>query len=368
MKSKDTISKKKVAQITWINYRNYGTFLQGYALQNVIRSLGYDTKIIDDNRYIKRNWKYYVGSFLHIVLHPIGYLQLIQRKKKFIDFADRYLSIDTNCKSNEAIDTHYDIMVCGSDQIWSVNLPDHHNGYYFLSWTNKPKISYAPSLGGSEASEIFQSQLYDWIKDFKAVSVREEEGAKIVRNSGITDVTVVADPTLLLSADDWDKVANNPQIDSPYILLYLLTYNKKYCEFARKEASSKGKKLVILYTGIEGLKQFADITVVPGPSEFIGLIKNADSVITDSFHGTIFSIIYKKTFVSLLRFSSDSKNNQNSRIYNLGKKLNVTSNIYSESDLKKGFPARPDYVKVSKLISDLKEYSIDFLKNALKYG
>ena len=183
---------------------------------------------------------------------------------------------------------------------------------------------------------------------------------------------MVLDPTLLLPREEWDKMAVTPRIPEPYIFVYLLGNNRSHRIMIKKIARQLNLKIVFLphihfrYNIAD--RNFGDYNLYEiGPAEFIGLIKNAEMVITDSFHGCVFSIIYEKNFWALKRHEDIERVNMNSRLYTLFDNLGLndrlveeTTNIDAAKLLKK-----PDYASVSKRLDSIRQSSADFLLNSI---
>ncbi len=179
------------------------------------------------------------------------------------------------------------------------------------------RIAYAPSIGLSEFPEEYSADLKEKVNRFDYLSVRETAGQKIIEPLTDIDVKVVLDPTLLLTGEQWSKIAKPPKIKEPYIFLYLFgnrPYIGEFVEYVRKQT---GLRVVCIpYTEREKNSEYVQIYDA-GPCEFLGLIKNASLVITDSFHATAFSINFNTPFYSLLRNDDSDKVNMNSRIFSI---------------------------------------------------
>ena len=317
---------KKTATITWSNHNNFGTFLQAYALQFILKKLGYCNDIIDDQRIINASYR---KSYIIEVFRPIYRILksiilnefLFKRKTKsseflFNEFKIKHLDINSSYKDLKEVDLFYDSFICGSDQIWSP-LPGIYNPFYFMSFTKKTKLSYAPSIGVNSIDNSFKLLLKNHLSEFKDISVREDKAREILSDITKRDVKTLIDPTLLLSSDEWNSLISHIQIKKEdYVLCYLLTFNLNYINKIIEFAKTKNLKIKIFGTNKNYAKYFDDVIFV-GPSEFLFYIKNSTYFFTDSFHGTIFSIIFKIKFIVFKRFEDKDPKCQNSRIYNL---------------------------------------------------
>ena len=369
------MTRVKTATITWISYKNFGTYLQAYALQQALKKNGYDNSIISDqcivDQIIKEQLKpKNVRTFLSFYLSPLKRLFVtkdVNRENSdscYNLFAEKYLRIDYNWKSFEDLDKNYDAFVCGSDQIWAPIVT--FNAFYYLGFTSKPKIAYAPSIGTFYYPEEKVAEVRPYLQKFTALSIREEQGTEIVRKQFGLECQTVLDPTLLLDKTEWETLVNQKEkSEGKYILCYLLTYNEVYLN--RVKAFAEDKKLPIkIFITDKRTIDYADIPLYVGPQEFITEIKNAEYFFTDSFHGTVFAIHFEKQFYSFKRFKDDAANNQNSRIVNLFNKLKITDHFLGEEDLSMiNFSEKIDYTSVKELLSIEQGKSITYLTNSL---
>ena len=357
--------------VTWISYNNLGTVLQAYALQRVVNSLGYRNEIISDEKIlaqqnhvsfisrIRSNWRrLFSFSFYRFSLGKR------QSNQLFNKFKSKYLKINNSWTSEGELQKRYDIFICGSDQIWSSILP--LNLFYYLGFTTKPKIAYAPSIGVAFFPESRKKIVKPYLEDFSNLSVREEIGKNLIASFINKHISVVLDPTLLLDQLEWRRLIPNTTTTKKKVLCYFLTFNKKYIESVSAFAKQKRLPLYIVITDQRFIK-YADCSLYIGPAEFISEISSASYIFTDSFHGTVFSILFNKKFLTFERFSKDASNNQNSRIYNLLNRLELTDCLIKFEDFaeKLSLPYI-NYEKVSKNLDTFRSYSLDYLKNALE--
>ena len=220
------------------------------------------------------------------------------------------------------------------------------------------KIAFSASFGIRELPEQFKQKTADALKSFKAISVREDSGKKIVEElTGRTDVEVLVDPTMLLTPEEWDKVSKKPkQLNfDKYILCYFLgelsEKRKKEIERVAKENDCK----------IINILDKKDPFYETGPSEFLYLEKNAFLICTDSFHSSVFAILYNRPFIVFDR--EDSLVKMNSRLDTLLKKFELEDRRY-EGEIKKE-QLKTDYTKAYEILEKEREKSMKFLKKAL---
>lgn len=318
----------KTALITFHAPYNYGSCLQAYALQFFITKLGYENTIINyrfkgqrDAYKLIRSSNNYADYIKDILQLPI-FFKKVKRKNKFEYFIARYLTCTKEyCEPEELsfISNDYDVFISGSDQIWNkhaneLNLQPWKYLYpYLLSFTNKKKISYASSIGSTSDQEIID-HMVKYINDFSFISSREVSTAN--RLSGILDrkILSVVDPTLLLNKEDYISSFNLAKNNcKPYIFYYSLSgihtvFN--HLRFLKKFAKSHNYQIII-NTPYAYIPSFGNVInyIDIGPIEFLSLIYNSSVVVTDSFHGTVFSLIFEKQFYSLCKnkMSADSR-------------------------------------------------------------
>lgn len=203
------------------------------------------------------------------------------------------------------------------------------------------------------------------IERFKYLSIREEQGRKIINELCGKDAKVVLDPTLLLSSDEWNNIAVTTNQKSPYILCYFLGNNKETWNHVEKLSAKINIPIKIIPIFTKDYKRGHDVVNGVGPGEFLDLVKNASFICTDSFHGTIFSIIFEKPFYTYERFSNKDKNSQNSRIYNILNILRLQSRLVKDKSIVGDNPLLCDYAETREILKEKREESIAFLRKVL---
>lgn len=369
----------QVAIVTWCTYTNFGTYLQAYALQNYISGLGYEVKILDDSSIIPipKTLRY---RLLHPIKEQIKFLlkpsfrkldkQDIRSKGLYKSFRDDYLVIDKYIHPLQDLDKKYDIYVCGSDQIWSpIGFDtDENKDFYFASFSKNRKIAYASSIGVSKIPEKYTNHYKQLLSSFSSLSSRENNGVNELAHITNKSVEHVVDPTLLLSKDQWTdllaKEGNNGLSKERYVLLYLLTYNLSYIQNAIVFAKRNNLELKVIHS--IGVSMNDLRTEDAGPIEFMKLIKNASFIFTDSFHGTIFSIIFEKQFITFKRFKDEDKNSQNSRVYDLLNQLKFGDRLKGEDSHARENYESIDYANVQTTLESFVQSSKNYLVKALK--
>jgi hypothetical protein len=261
----------------------------------------------------------------------------------------------------------FSAFICGSDQIWA---PNQFNSYYFLDFVNESqkKIAYAPSIGLSCISSKYKDEYARLISSISCLSVRGDEDAKLLKTQFGIKAESVLDPTMLLNAQDWEKYLSGDRIyRDAYIFCYLLGDQQIHIDAVVRFAAKKNLHLIVVAPHLKKASCMdADLRCDLGPAEWLRAIKDARYVITDSYHGMLFSIIFRKDFFEILRFSSDDPICQNSRIASIANKFDLENRV-----LPFGCQEIPllgtsiDYTKVFKLLDTEKYKSMAFLRNSL---
>lgn len=358
----------KTATITWICYRNFGTYLQAYALQQVVKQLGHENYIIYDKHFAKhvkppKSLKDVLRKIYGTVAQTIRFPQHFKVNRCYERFLKEHLQIDYQVTTTDGLGDRYDAFLCGSDQIWSVYLD--FEPYYFLGFPAKRKIAYAPSLGTGICTAAYEKNAIPLIRQFDYLSTREEVGTALLLKYIDKPIQTVVDPTLLLDGTTWDKLTQIVD-EEKYLLCYFLSSNEWYINHAKQYAKEKGLKLYILGTNPH-YRDFADTVIYGGPQEFLSYIKYAEFVFTDSFHATIFSIHFHKNFQTFKRFEDGKGNDQNARLYNLFEKLHIDDHFVGKADqFQPDCNTSVNWVEVDNYLQDLRDFSLSYLKNSLK--
>lgn len=362
---------KKVAIFTLNGYYNYGNRLQNYALQEVLKSFGYEVDTIRINRseeisLLKRlmsisSFKEFLGKIKkRILIYTTKDIK--KRENIFKKFSKEYIKESERIifKDSEAVELNdkYDFFVTGSDQVWNpYNL--HGTTFYFLTFAHVEKrIAYAPSFGISEIPEDYIERYSKWLNEMTNISVREETGAEIIKRLTGRKAPVLIDPTLLLTKEKWLAISNKATIknEKKYLLTYFLDSVPNEFKKQIKDLSDSNNLQIINLADIKDKTAY-----ITGPSEFIDYINNCSIFCTNSFHGAVFSILMEKPFIIYERSGTSIY----SRIDTLLEKFNLNSrksvNIKTNADA-----FNVDYSNVKVLLDKEREKSIKYLKDALK--
>ncbi len=375
---------KKVGLITYYG-ENYGGMLQAYALQTCIKSFGYECELIsDDFLHVpskRKRMKGKIRNILALAKNPFGYMKRrravrsdaersMLRSAKFQAFLRRNLDIYQTGYThyNQYVENPpvYDTYICGSDQIWNPNLYCD-NGFYFGDFVpeNREVVSYASSIGVASVTEKQGEFLKKNLKKLSHISVRENEGADLVEMLTGTRPQVVLDPTLLLTKEQWEEIAVTEKEEKSYILCYLFG-ERDYIGRVKEELKKLTGLPIVCFPYVAREYAGNDEKVFDAdPAEFVGLIKNAAYVLTDSFHATAFSLNLGVPFFSLLRFADSEKNGMNSRLYTILGELELRDRIIDEDGTITEDMLKMDFSKAHRLLAKRRERDTLYLQEIL---
>lgn len=329
---------KKVGILTINDYTNYGNRLQNYATQEVLLSLGLDVETVVNATNLK---------------DPI---------KSFKEFSRKYIK-ETNYNISvdnfpENIGLRYDYFVTGSDQVWNPSFR-HFSEIDFLRFAPKHKrVAYAASFGISTIPEEHIDNFKLWISEMAYLSVRESAGASIIKDLTERDAIVLVDPTLMLSSEKWLSISKPAKCkpSKKYIATYFLgDIELEYRDIIIDIAQKKDLEIVhLIDKGNKGL--------LPGPEEFIDYINSSEILVTDSFHGAIFSILFEKPFIIFDRIGKLLS--MNSRIETLLATFRLDERKWQQIKATKNY-FEVDFAHVSPILQAERTKSVEYLKNAL---
>lgn len=380
---------KKIGLSVCYDTKNFGSQLQVLATVKKIEELGYQTGII---RYKKKMSPRFVLQSLprlfnsYFIRNKITHMKRRRAIRQHSEIAEKvrirdkrfHRFVDENFHNlsepyvgwNQLVNKSardFDAFLCGSDQLWlPSNLGSH---FYTLEYApdDKPKIAYATSFGVSQIPWYQKRRTAAYLNRFQSLSTREVAGSRMIRELTQREAPVVCDPTLLFGAAAWDEmIPRRAVIDEPYIFAYFLGTNPVHREAAEELRKQTGLRIVtcpFLDNYVESDRQFGDVQLFDMDSaDFVNLIRNAAYVLTDSFHGSVFSILYHKQFITFNRFLEGS-NSRNSRIDSLCAILGLGERRY-DGDITV-IDREIAYERVDERIAGLRESSIDYLKGAL---
>ncbi len=363
---------KTSALFTLFNSNNYGATLQAYATVKNLEKLRVESKIInyvtpDDKR--RNQFLVYPKSIgdLKYDLKAITFMRtFLKRRYNFKKFIKTHFKLTKKytLKNYKNISKEsFDYFITGSDQTFSMNLwksPEQAVPYFIPFPVNGKKISYSSSIGEhldritEEQAEFMKTHL----SDFESIAVREETAADYIEKIIGKKPPVTFDPTITLTREEWDKIENPVKPKEKYIFFYGIIPTPWVSEYVNRLSKETGLKVISPspYTTkeiIENIENRYDC----GPNEFISLIKNAEMVVTSSFHGTIFSMIYGKPFASLIVGSGN-------RVSTLLKLASMENFAFRDGDEVK--IQTPDPVKIKALQDLAIKTNKEYLENNLK--
>ena len=386
----------KIGIVTFVKCDNYGAELQAYALQWKLNQLGYDAELIDlqkiekdlasnassilpaiKNRFKVYGWKapFEIGKLVVDVLQrklaaKKNESNAEEKHKLFLDFFDKFIRHSNRYYTIEEIrqatDLPYDVYIAGSDQIWNYMHNDNLDVYFleFAKEFGARRISYAASISAASIPANYQDEYRYLLKNIQYLSVRELHGAKLIKELTGRDVEVVLDPTLLVTSEEWlNNVAKNPLSGEKYVLVYTLSGSKYIQELCDNIAGRLGCKVVNMKINFrkDDSGKMTDLFDL-GPQEWVGLISGASYVVTDSFHGTAFSINFNKPFTTLVNPVS----NMNSRVLSILKIMGLEDRIiYDDGTRKMPKELYVDYTEVNKRMEEWRHKSLSFIKKSL---
>ncbi len=372
----------KIAIITFHRAYNYGAVLQCYALYHTLEKLGHECYVLDYWPKYFYNQYYMHANFS--LMHPpiktwINHFKtkrvLAIRNQGFEDFLQNHLKlvpVEIRDECVEVKNKKFDLYITGSDQVWNDRCARFDRNYFldFPCAKLSARASYAASFGMQQIPVNLKTEYRKRLSDFVAYSVRENEGKNILKDLLGVNASVNCDPTLLLDKGEWDHIAQNDKVDSePYVLVYYVTLTEELQKKASDYAKTKGYKLVILPCNmsmdvLQGKRdrQFnPELHISASPTDFLALFKNACYIFTNSFHGTVFSLLNHKQFYSKIALGAQKRNH---RVLNLLYQVGLIS-----LDFDKDAFCTDDYINwslVDKKIKDMRDEGWKYLLSIIE--
>lgn len=323
----------KVGILTFHNALNYGAVLQAYATQELLKSMGHTVEIIDyHNLEIDVYYKKYEFSWHKLItLNPKFFLKNLivprlynKRKLRYNEFLN-HLKISSPVKEGENLSC-YDAVLIGSDQVWSIK---HTGGFDIMYWGNFPcnprtkKIAWSVCMGDAGVRDN-DGTIADYLNNFSSISVRELSLKNYLNSISNKDVALTLDPTLAVNKVVWNTFLH-PVKEHDYILVYAVKFLPETIAVA-KGFSKAMKKKVIVVSAYSGRPMGHNVKQSCGPQDFLSYIKYASFVVTSSFHGTVFSLLFEKEFVSVV-----PEGKSNIRVEDLMNSLQLSDRIIRSS-------------------------------------
>ena len=355
----------KIGILTFHIANNYGAVLQAYGLQEVLKKYGHNVEIVDyRNRFIESRQNYFslkntgVRKFIYYL---ISMNTLHKKMKVFKLFCEKYLNISNEIYYTGPIPKgKYDLLIVGSDQVWSPNLTGGLDPIYWgESVGDTPIITYAASAGDlTLLPEEDKHKVRKYVNNFNAISVRETRLSNFLKKQCNVDSPIVLDPTLLSNKENFEMICAPRCIEEPYLLVYNAENSPKLREIAYEIAQKRNLKIVKvgLPTIKEKLRWNKSIIIMPTVPQFLSLFKHADYVVSLSFHGTVFSLMFEKEFVSLKSWNM-------ARVKTLLNALNLSERIVEDCNIE--HLDKIDYTKVKVELETKREKSLSYLLSSI---
>lgn len=386
--------KQPIGLVTCYYHHNYGSMLQAYATEMIMEKMNVPFQTIACKRpkdFMKSNsllyvvkkllvgdWKMWYGKrkITKYAKADLAFAENLRiRKVKFDEFASEFFHTSKLAKDRaelEQMAKEYSAFLVGSDQLWRTDSVEH--GYYTLEWVpdNIRKIAYSTSIGVKKIPWFQVDKNREFMNRFDYVALREQSACDIYHQLTGKSANVVLDPTLLFTGDEWMNIQNiQPLIEGDYIFVYLLGNNPDQRSYIKKVSKETGHKIVALLhldDYIPSDNDFADEAPFDvGPCEFLNYIRNAKYVFTDSFHCSVFSILYQKEFFTFNRFSENARQSTNTRIDNLLHITGLEERRWNTSkNVKQAIELKSDFSRVDERLDSLREKSMNYLHTALE--
>ena len=349
----------RVCGITYLYTTNYGTCFQAYALQKAVEQIEFGSG---------EHCEFQFPALWHCKDHfSSEYDNYLYNRilKKFGSFQDKEIAF-TECDSINSISTlndRFDAFICGSDVIWNPEY-NHRLGMYYLDFADKYKFSYAASFGTTAADDSFLLTAGKWISELSDISVREQSSVEIVERCAGRTPIVVPDPVLLLRKEDWKGIIGDSKKIPKYIFSYATHYTPEFRQFLSRLEETTGLKVIksVWFRGTrQALKE--GIYRIQSPEKWLSQLYNAEYVVTNSFHATVFSSLFHKKFFTLVQGNKDE--GANIRMYDylqrIGLSERMLSSVPENIDL-----SEINYSGTDRLICEMREAGLQFLKKNLE--
>lgn len=365
----------KVDLITLHNVKNYGSALQTYATQTLLKNLGCDVEVINYSRkdlieedLVKNRIK--TSSFFskNFITRFAGKIFLGNSVKKqckvFNEFLNNNVNLTKRYNSFEELQNDVpeaDMYCTGSDQVWNSDWNKGIERAFFLDFVDdKPKIAYAASFGKTKLDDDEVDVTREMLKKYKHISVRESSAVKIINELGIENVEHVLDPTLMLNKTQWSELKSDIKLKGKYILVYQLnTKNPEFDKYVKDLSKKKKMPVIRLSNVVYQAFKYGKFAYCPTVNEFLTYFLNAEYIVTDSFHATGFSINFNKKFVSIFPKKFSTRLQSILELTGLEERRVQDFNDFDIVD------KEIDWDKVNNIINNEREKSMAYLKRAI---
>ena len=357
----------KIATLTFHRAINFGAVMQTYALQKTLKKFNVKTEVIDYRSSFLENVHnpHYFKKYLNIKSDISRILKnnfFRDNRKNFYQFINENIELSdevySSAKDLKKCNNLYDKIIVGSDQVWNYKCTNFDRAYFLDFVENNKKYSYAASLGLKEIPSDYQEDYNTLLKQFNNISVRENDAKELLKKQFNISSEVVLDPTFLLEKTDLDELCEKRKgLEKKFVFVYLIGKSKSAFEYAKAIAKEKDLEVVFLNEYMFPVRGVKNIFYVK-PKEWVWLIKNAEYVVTNSFHGMAFSIKFNKNFM----MDTGIKNKDYTRIFNILNLLDIKNRVIQN----KNIPEKIDYSKVNKKLSKEIASSLEFIAKIIK--
>lgn len=364
---------KKISIITLHRVPNYGSVLQAYASEVFFRKIGYDVQIIDycpkrfntkyrfSDEYKRFTFKYknpFVKTIFYCLIKP----SLIKQEKTFNSFIKSNLTMTKRYNSIEELERDCpisDYYCSGSDQIWNYKTNGFFEKPFYLTFVNsKNKFAFSSSFGRPSIDLVEQTEIIDSLKEYSFIGVREKSGLDILKKMNLKNTFNSLDPTLAIDPDNWLSVVHKNNKNGNYVLIYEFNKSPHLDEIAKEIAEKNNLKIIRIGYWYHKRVKKEKTVVCPSVFDFLNLIYNSKFVITNSFHATVFSVVFRKEFVTVLPKAFGVRIIDFLKLLGLEKR-NI-NNIEDIKNLKK-----IDYDNVQKILSNERKKTQSIIKKYL---
>ena len=357
----------KIGILTFHRALNYGAVLQTYALRKALNNLGVDAEVVDYRcKVIEKSYapiQFNSKNILKVVASNMFYYSTRKKmREKFNEFINLKVNLSKekyfNIEELAKIENTYDLFITGSDQVFNYECTDFDKTY-FLDFVKDDykKNSYAASFGFDSIPNNYVEEYQRLLQGFANISVREESGRNIIKKMFEKDINISLDPVFLLSKDEWISIINPVERERKYILMYTIASPNHLIPFAENLAKKMGCELVYLNDRFKK-NSTAEYIRFCSPTDFLALFAGAEYVVTNSFHGTAFSILFQKTFYCEVVPKNGKKN---FRVIDLLNMLNLNEQIFNSEGINCITNSCIDYKAVNNILETQKKSALDYL-------
>lgn len=370
---------RKIGLFSFHKDPNYGTMYQAYALAKAIQKLGHNAEYIRYEAIPYRSpIKAAIMNLVKSISENLGLRhgpkseysflrskEFRKLKNGYKRFHHTYIPVSKSIYYKDTIqqvENKYDCFIIGSDQTWSSYCNTNPNTPFFLSFiqNNKKKCSYAPSIGSTHNTEEYKLRLKSELSSFDRLSCRENQNAQMLSKLIGKKVEYVLDPTLLLSPDEWQVLEEPVSMPASYVLCYILGTKACISDYAEKLGEQKGLPVYYMVTRPEYIRRTNALKDIC-PEQFLWLLHHATYIVTDSFHGSMFGINFKKDFFSFAkRETTDITGVDNDRILDFLRYFNIEDRFINDGESR--IPTKMDYSVIEARLSSMRSSSYEYLK------